>query len=449
MITASSFTVIVLCLRVRMILGMNTCLRGSSIWLTGVFLLFCAASMASADDFEIRVDGQTTIPVERFAAKGAALLLWLPSEHGLMSIHATLAKQLASQGIEVWNADLFAASFTAPSASALAALPDTLVALLIERVRTQTKKRVYLISNDQGAALLLRGARLWQTQHTRSNALGGALLISPNLLTQTPEAGHDAVYLPIAAATNLPIFILQPTLAVGHWRIPELVTQLERGGSSVYTRSLRTVRDRFFFRPDASADEIRLTDQLASNIRNAVALLAQEHHERRAANIMSTPNPSIWSPEEHRLRDYRGDPQPWPLALPDRNGTQHVLAQSQGKVVLLNFWASWCPPCVHEMPALQQLKSRWRDQPFEILAVNMAESENTIDDFMRRHQLDFTVLLDRDGHALRQWKVMAFPTSFVLDKKGSIRYAVFGAIDWLEPATMQKIELLMNTTQTN
>ncbi|MBI3776161.1 MAG: TlpA family protein disulfide reductase [Gammaproteobacteria bacterium] len=430
-----------------MILDMNAPLRCCSIWPAGLFLLYCAATTAYAGSFEIRVDAQTTITVERFAAQGDALLLWLPSEHGFMSTHATLAKLLALQGIEVWNADLFAAYFAAPSSSTLAAIPDTLVALLIDRASTQSKKRIYLISNDQGTALLLRGARLWQTQHTRSNALGGALLISPNLLTQTPEAGQDAVYLPIAAATNLPVFILQPVLAAGRWRITELVTQLERGGSSVYIRRLQDVRDRFFFRPDATVEETRLTEHLAPVIRNAIELLAREQRVRRAANLVSIPTLSIAAPNEHRLRDYHGEPQPWPLALPDRSGNQHVLAQSQGKVVLLNFWASWCPPCVQEMPALQQLKARWRNQPFEILAVNMAEPNSTIDAFMRRQQLDFTVLLDRDGHALRQWKIMAFPTSFVLDKHGRIRYAVFGAIDWLEQETVQKIALLLQETR--
>ena len=413
-------------------------------WLLSVLALSWAASAARADNFEVRVDEQTAIPVERFTAQGDALLLWLPSEHGMLPEHATLGKNIANHGIEVWNADLFAAYFAPPASSTLAAVADTVIAQLIDAASTQTNKRIYLISNDQGAAPLLRGARQWQVQHAGSDALGGAILISPNLLTHTPDAGQVAEYLPIASATNLPLFVLQPALAVGYWRLPELIAHLERGGSSVYTRRLSGVRDRFFFRPDALAAEARLTERLPDVLRNALSLLAHEQRARRAVNIMSTPQPPGAPREERRLRDYHGDPQPWPLALSDRGGKQHTLAQMQGKVMLVNFWAGWCPPCVHEMPALQQLKERWRGQPFEILAVNMAESTTTIDAFMRQHRLDVTVLLDRDGRALRQWKIMAFPTSFVLDKHGHIRYAVFGAIDWLEPETVQKMELLLN-----
>lgn len=131
-----------------------------------------------------------------------------------------------------------------------------------------------------------------------------------------------------------------------------------------------------------------------------------------------------------------------PLALPDLTGKQQNIDAYRGRVVLVNFWASWCPPCVHEMPSMQRLALRWRDKPFALVAVNMGEDAKTVRAFATKVKVDFPIWLDRDGAALRRWKVFAFPTSFVLDRSGKIRYALYGALDWETPETMAKIAAL-------
>ena len=131
-----------------------------------------------------------------------------------------------------------------------------------------------------------------------------------------------------------------------------------------------------------------------------------------------------------------------PLALPDLAGKAQNLDAYRGRVLLVNFWATWCPPCVHEMPSMQRLADRWRDKPFLIVAVNMGEDAKTVRAFAAKLKVDFPIWLDRDGAALKRWKVFAFPTSFVLDRSGKIRYALYGALDWETPETMAKIEAL-------
>lgn len=131
-----------------------------------------------------------------------------------------------------------------------------------------------------------------------------------------------------------------------------------------------------------------------------------------------------------------------PLALPDLAGKPQNINAYRGRVVLVNFWASWCPPCVHEMPSMQRLAQRWRDKPFAIVAVNMGEEPKTVRAFAAKVKVTFPIWLDRDGAALKRWKVFAFPTSFVLDRSGKIRYALYGALDWETPETMAKIEAL-------
>jgi len=151
------------------------------------------------------------------------------------------------------------------------------------------------------------------------------------------------------------------------------------------------------------------------------------------------------SPTQAReLKPYAGDPAPPPLTLPDLAGKTHRLEDYRGGVVLVNFWASWCPPCVHELPSMQRLSRELEGRPFTILAVDMAESEADVRRFLEEKvQVDFTVLMDRDGSALREWKVFAFPTSFVVGPDGQIRYALFGALDWDAPEVIAKITGLL------
>ena len=132
------------------------------------------------------------------------------------------------------------------------------------------------------------------------------------------------------------------------------------------------------------------------------------------------------------------------LRLEDLSGTVRNLKDYRGKVVLVNFWASWCPPCRIEMPSMWRLKNKFKDQPFVILAVNMAETKSDINAFLpKRLKQSFVVLLDKDGSALKRWRVYAFPTSFIVGPDGRIRYALYGATEWDTPAKIKKIRALL------
>ena len=140
---------------------------------------------------------------------------------------------------------------------------------------------------------------------------------------------------------------------------------------------------------------------------------------------------------------------PGALALKDLDGKPHTLADYKGRVVLINFWATWCPPCRAEMPSMQRLKIAMKDKPFTILAVDMAETETEVQHFlkdMKDPKIDFTILMDKDGKALKQWKVFVFPTSYVLDTQGKVRYTLLGSTDWDEGDTLKKIESLLPKT---
>jgi len=137
---------------------------------------------------------------------------------------------------------------------------------------------------------------------------------------------------------------------------------------------------------------------------------------------------------------------PGALALKDLDGKPHTLADYKGRVVLINFWATWCPPCRAEMPSMQRLKQAMKDKPFSILAVDMAESETDVRTFlkeMKDPKIDFTILMDKDGKALKEWKVFVFPTSYIIDADGKLRYSLLGSTEWDEADTLKKIEALL------
>ncbi|HEY42729.1 MAG TPA: TlpA family protein disulfide reductase [Anaerolineae bacterium] len=109
-------------------------------------------------------------------------------------------------------------------------------------------------------------------------------------------------------------------------------------------------------------------------------------------------------------------------------GGQVTLSALRGDVVLINLWASWCPPCRAEMPAIQQLYEANRERGFEVLAINMTyqDSETAAVEFAQDLGLDFPILLDREGLVGNQYQLRSLPTSFFVDRGGVIRQVILG-----------------------
>ena len=119
------------------------------------------------------------------------------------------------------------------------------------------------------------------------------------------------------------------------------------------------------------------------------------------------------------------------FVLPDLNGREVDLASLRGKVVLLNIWATWCPPCVEEMPSMEKLYQALKDQDFEILAVSIdASGAGVVAPFMKKHRLSFTTLTDTEGGIARLYQTTGIPESFIIDKQGRILEKVIGPRDW-------------------
>jgi peroxiredoxin len=139
-------------------------------------------------------------------------------------------------------------------------------------------------------------------------------------------------------------------------------------------------------------------------------------------------------------------PKPAPdFSLPDMDGRLHKLSDYAGKVVLLNFWATWCPPCRRELPSMEKLYVELKGKPFQVLACDQQEDGDTV--FTFTAQLDpaptFPMLLDSKSAVSKAYDVPGLPTTFLIDKTGRIAYRAVGGREFGHPAIRALIEELM------
>ena len=124
--------------------------------------------------------------------------------------------------------------------------------------------------------------------------------------------------------------------------------------------------------------------------------------------------------------------------LPALTGEAHAKTHYQGKVVLLNFWASWCPPCREEFPSLERLQQSLGDKDFTVLAVSVMDSETGIARFLGGHKPPFDVLLDAEGKIARNYRAMGVPVTYLLDREGRMLAGKTGPQAW-DSAEMQRL----------
>jgi thiol-disulfide isomerase/thioredoxin len=136
-----------------------------------------------------------------------------------------------------------------------------------------------------------------------------------------------------------------------------------------------------------------------------------------------------------------GTPTAPALALPDLDGKAVDLAAFRGRLVLVNFWAAWCPPCRREFPSLSRVQKLFRPAEFAVLAVNVGEDAETIFSFAGAS--DVTILLDRDSAAMRRWPVKGLPTTFVVDRQGRLALRAVGGREFDDAAIVAQLRGLL------
>jgi thiol-disulfide isomerase/thioredoxin len=130
-----------------------------------------------------------------------------------------------------------------------------------------------------------------------------------------------------------------------------------------------------------------------------------------------------------------------PLRLPDMDAATVDLADLRGRVVVVNFWATWCPPCRREMPSLERLTQVMAEDDLEVLAVNIGEDEDTVFPFigMVEPAPSFPLLFDKEATSLEPWGVKGLPTTFVVAPDGSLAFRAVGGREFDHPEIVQQL----------
>jgi thiol-disulfide isomerase/thioredoxin len=144
---------------------------------------------------------------------------------------------------------------------------------------------------------------------------------------------------------------------------------------------------------------------------------------------------------------------PWPDRLPvpqltlvDLNGKQWSLESLRGKVVVLNFWASWCGPCVDELPVLNELAGSTAAGELVVLGVNYKESADAIARFAHEHPFRYPILRDKSGEAFKAWTSGVMPTTILIDRTGRARWRVVGELAPDDPRVRQALQKMLEKT---
>ena len=132
------------------------------------------------------------------------------------------------------------------------------------------------------------------------------------------------------------------------------------------------------------------------------------------------------------------------FALKDLNGNEVHLENYRGKVIFLNFWTTWCPACLVEMPSMEKLYKEFKNKDFTILAVDMQEDSETVKKFKAKFKLSFPILLDTDGVVASYYGVRGIPATYFIDRAGYLYAAAMGARDWASEDAFLLIKHLLD-----
>ncbi|QCU90049.1 TlpA family protein disulfide reductase [Thiomicrorhabdus sediminis] len=377
-----------------------------------------------------------------FSDSEKPLLIWFTEGYAHRKTFKEQLTRFNDVGYEIWQVDLLESYFLERTPVNIRGLSGAGVAAVLVYAN-QTDRPFVVISSGRMNLAMFRGVRLWQLEHQPDRGIGKlqqVLSFFPNIYDVAKKAGDTPELFPIVSASSLPITIIQPTEGAFKWKLAETITALEKHHSQVALVAVANARDWYFVKNDGTELERKAANDIADLL--AIWLKAGKVSEDRVFVPVEKLASKQATVRAKGLVEVRARPS-LDFALKDINGKAVQFKDKQGKVILLNFWASWCGPCVKEIPSMNRLAQSFSEDKFEIVSLNFRETPQTIKDFMQQVQVDFPVLMDLDGKVSDAYQIFAFPSSFLLDAKGNIRYSVNTAIEWDEAEVKAVIEALI------
>jgi len=368
-------------------------------------------------------------------------LIWFTEGYRERQPFVDLVQRLNDVGHDVWVVDILESMFLQRTPANVRSLTGAGIEAVVQKAQSLGQPFI-VASTGRMSLIALRGLRLWQLNEKPQNGRGllnQLTLFFPNLY-DTPERAGDAPKLfPIVKNTALPIMIFQPQLGTFNQKLPEIMSGFEQSGSTVMVRSVNDVRDWYFLHRELEPVEQKASEALPEQLAQMTQLWQLEK---------GAYTPVTTLPEHNQNERKRGllvvkDVEFHSFQLTDTYGKAVHIDDYKGKVVLLNFWASWCPPCVKEISSMNRLAAQFDPKDFEIVSVNFKEDPEQIRAFLKQVRVDFPVLMDVEGVVSNQWHIFGFPSSFLIDRNQKVTHSVNSAIEWDEPEIADTIRTLI------
>jgi len=396
---------------------------------------------ADTTEFSITIPPNSELDITKYAANGTDLFLFVypTSGRGIEAHHEVMAEELAKANIEVWLGDMIDSLFLPHSSNTKRKLTGEYLAKLIEIAHQKTAKNITIAGNSYAAIPVLRGAYLWQNKNPQKKYLKSAVLFSPKLYKTLPPLGQNPKYLPIVSATNIPLIIFQGSKHGNKWQMPYLLQALSLNNSKIYVELVPNVGSLFATKA-VTEYQMAFFKILPAKLRYISRIQPESTAIPIAKNISF--DTETQTGIDNHLKKYAGQAMPSPIKLLDFTGKQFELHDFKNKVTIINFWATWCIPCVKEIPSLNRLKTIMKNKPFELISINFQEKPEAIREFQKMIKVKFPVLMDVDGAVAKQWKVIAFPSTFIIGRNGKIHYGVNAGIEWDTPEVTKIIDSL-------
>ena len=390
------------------------------------------------------LDSGDEIVYERWAGGDAARVLLLPADEGFTENEMAFGQALAAEGLDVVYPRLHDSYFLTPGAFSLSAVPTADLVAFLAHI-DDGERPLVLVANQRVAVIALQLVDAYQ-RHVSDRRPAGLVLLSPYLEASAPVPGAPIVFHAAAQRSNLPLALFQPSSSSRMYYLADTIAALESGGSPVYARIEHDTRDAYHIWPEQiTAHEAVQRKRLPADIAAVLPLLI-------ASEAAPLPSVSAGAPGARRntvfalpqaIADMPAAPA---FHLTDLNGRAWTVDDLRQHVVLLNFWATWCPPCVEELPALMRLRARMPQADFTIVSIDVGEDQATIERFLHDHgiALGYPVLVDSEGDTVKRWHITGFPTTFITDRRGRLRYGLIGAINWDSDEVVALIEQLLD-----
>lgn len=297
--------------------------------------------------------------------------------------------------------------------------------LLNQLIPTAPNQTLYVMALGKQAKSVIESLQTLEKQQPEQYAkLGGLVLVYPNL---------DSTQFKTVFAKAPTTTIFQPSKANNTKQVDSLVKWFEQSGRKVTVQTIPDVSEGFLEANNLTEDALMQVAVFPSQLMQAVEQLES------SKTPVPPPQASSSTPTTAVLKTFSGEPAP-ALILEDLDRKQHDLSAYKGKAVVLNFWATWCPPCVKELPSLNRLQQHFSPNDLVVLGVNMSESPDEVAEFLDKFAIDYPNLIDTKEQVAKDWKLRAFPTTLVVDQKGAIRLGYEGGLEWDAPEVIKTLE---------